>query len=146
MVLVWPNWFGLDHNDLVSTKMNWSGPNCDFLPKWITFGPDQFIFVVTISFWSWPNHYVQVQINLVRPKPYWTDQNCFGHIEGHGISKLWIFIKFAALNSASFLALLNRITEFIIQLTEWFWPHYAMWTFSRQNNWHNESPQHSKQQ
>ena len=66
--------------------MNWSDPNCDFLPKWITFGPDQFILVVTISFWSWPNHYGQVQINLVRPKPFWTDQNRFGHIEGQGIS------------------------------------------------------------
>ena len=47
------------------------------------FGPDQFILVVTILFWS--NHYGQVQINLVRPKPFWTDQNCFGHIEGQGI-------------------------------------------------------------
>ena len=28
----------------------------------------------------------QVQINLVRPKLFWTDQNCFGHIEGQGIS------------------------------------------------------------
>ena len=70
---------------MVMTKMNWSGPNCDFLPKWITFGPDQFILVVTISFWSWPNHYGQVQINLVRPKPFWTDQNCFGDIEEQGI-------------------------------------------------------------
>ena len=26
-----------------------------------------------------------VQINLVRPKAFWTDQNCFGHIEGQGI-------------------------------------------------------------
>ena len=24
--LVWPNWFGLDHNDLISTKMKWSRP------------------------------------------------------------------------------------------------------------------------
>ena len=93
MVLVWPNWFGLDHNDLVMTKMKWSRP------KWIgqvqivifdlcksQFGPDQFILVVTISFWSRPNHYGQVQINLVRPKPFWTDQNCFGHIEGQGIN------------------------------------------------------------
>ena len=40
--------------------------------------------VVTISFWSRPNHYGQVQINLVRPKPFWTDQNCFGHTEGQG--------------------------------------------------------------
>ena len=30
-------------------------------------------------------HYGQVQINLVRPKSIWTDQNCFGHIEGQGI-------------------------------------------------------------
>ena len=39
------------------TKMNWSGPNYDFLPKLITFGPD----------------------------PFWTDKNCFGQIEGQGI-------------------------------------------------------------
>ena len=92
MVLVWPNWFGLDHNDLVTTKMKWSRP------KWIgqvkivihfgrksQFGPDQFILVMTISFWSWPNHYGHVQINLVRPKQFCTDLNCFGHIEGQGI-------------------------------------------------------------
>ena len=66
--------------------MNWSGPNSDYLPKWITFGPDQFILVMTISFWLWPNHYGQVQINLVRLKPFWTNQNCFGHIEGQGIT------------------------------------------------------------
>ena len=41
---------------------------------------------VTNSFWSRPNHYGQVQINLVRPKPFWTDQNSFGHIEGQGIN------------------------------------------------------------
>ena len=76
---------------MVTTKMNWSSSNCDFLPKWIKFGPDQFILVVTISFWSWPNHYGQVQINLVRPKPFWTNQNCFGYIEGQGISFLPIF-------------------------------------------------------
>ena len=27
MVLVWPNWFGLDHNDLVVTKSLWSSHN-----------------------------------------------------------------------------------------------------------------------
>ena len=71
---------------MVTTKMNWSGPNCDFLPNWITiwtwpihFGCDHFILVVTKSLWS-------SQINLVRPKPFWTDRNCFGHIEGQGIS------------------------------------------------------------
>ena len=45
MVLVQPNWFGLDHND------------------------------------------------LVRPKPFWTDQNCFGHIEGQGIKSFSITIE-----------------------------------------------------
>ena len=74
---------------MVTTKINWSGPICDFLPKLITFGPDQFILVMTISFWSWPYHYGQVQINLVRPKPFWTDQNCFGHIEWQGIRAYW---------------------------------------------------------
>ena len=42
------------------------------------FGLDHFILVE-------PNHYGQVQINLVTPKPFWTDQNCFGQIEGQGI-------------------------------------------------------------
>ena len=79
-VLVSPKLFWSDQIDLDLTLMIWSRP------KWITFGPDQFILVVTISFWLWPNHYGQVQINLVRPKPFWTDQNCFGHIEGQGIN------------------------------------------------------------
>ena len=85
VVLVWPNWFGLDHNDLVMTKMKWSWP------KWIGHVQMWFILVenhnldLTNSIWSWPNHYGQVQISLVRPKPYWTDQNCFGHIEGQDI-------------------------------------------------------------
>ena len=69
---------------MVTTKMNWSGPNVIHFGRKSQFGPAQFILVVTISFWSRPNHYGQVQINLVRPKPFWTDQNCFGHIEGQG--------------------------------------------------------------
>ena len=95
MVLVWPNWFELDHNDLVTTKMKWSGP------KWI--GQDQMWFILvenhnlylTNSFWSRPNHYGQVEINSVKPKPFWTDQYHFGHIEGQGISskELEIFMK-----------------------------------------------------
>ena len=68
--------------------MNWSGPNVIHFGRKSQFGPDQFILVVTISFWSRPNHNGQVQIELVRPKPFWTDQNCFGHIEGQGISHL----------------------------------------------------------
>ena len=73
-------------NEMVTNKMNWSGPNVIHFGRKSRFGPDQFILVVTISFWSRPNHYGQVQINLVRPKPFWIDQNCFGHIEGQGIS------------------------------------------------------------
>ena len=71
--------------------MNWSGPNVIHFGRKSQFGPDQFILVVTISFWSRPNHYGQVKINLVRPKPFWTDQNCFGHIEGQGIRISWQF-------------------------------------------------------
>ena len=74
---------------MVTTKMNWSGPNVIHFGRKSRFGPDQFILVVTISFWLRPNHYGQVQINLVRPKLFWTDQNCFGHIEGQGKKHLF---------------------------------------------------------
>ena len=70
---------------MVTTKMNWSGPNVIHFGRKLQFGPNQFILLLTISFWSIRNHYGQVQINLVRPKPFWTDQNCFGHIEGQGM-------------------------------------------------------------
>ena len=70
---------------MVTTKMNWSGPNVIHFGRKSRSGPDQFILVVTISFRLRPNHYGQIQINLVRQKPFWTDQNCFGHIEGQGI-------------------------------------------------------------
>ena len=73
---------------MVTTKMNWSGPN---VIHFGSFGPDQFIMDVTISFWSRPNYYGQVQINLVRPKPFWTNQNCFGHIEGQDNNVLMPF-------------------------------------------------------
>ena len=79
---------------MVTTKMNWSGPNVIHFGRKSQFGPDQFILVMTISFWSRPNHCGQVQINLVRPKPFWTDQNYFGHIEGkgkRGLPMMWYF-------------------------------------------------------
>ena len=95
-VLVGPKRFWSDQIDLDLTIMIWSRPKWNgqvqiviFYQIWITFGPDQLILVVTISFWSWPNHYGQVWINLVRPKPFWTDQNCFGHIEGQGIKEFF---------------------------------------------------------
>ena len=52
MVLVWPNWFGLDLNDLVMTKMKWS------LSKWIgqvqivIFYKNESHLDMTNSFWS----------------------------------------------------------------------------------------------
>ena len=71
MVLVWPDWFGLDHNDLVTTIMKWSWP------KWIgqvqivihfgrksQFGPDQF--------WSRPFHFGGDQIIMVNSKSIWS--------------------------------------------------------------------------
>ena len=30
MIWSWPKWIGRDQNESVTTKMNWSGPNCDF--------------------------------------------------------------------------------------------------------------------
>ena len=79
IVLFWPNWFGLDHNDLVTTKMKWSRP------KWIglvqivifyqnesQFGPDQFILVVTKSLWSSPNQFGQTKTIWDRPKLFWS--------------------------------------------------------------------------
>ena len=88
MVLVWPILFGPDHNDLVTTKMNWSWP------KWIgrvqigpmiyrfgwknQFGPNQFILVMTNSFWSWPIHFGCDLIIMVKSKSIWSDQNHFG--------------------------------------------------------------------
>ena len=76
--------------------MKWSQPKCIGQVQIVIhfgrksrFGPDQFILAVTISFWSRPNHYGQVQINLVRPKPFWTNQNCFCHIEGQGTNLFW---------------------------------------------------------
>ena len=58
--------------------MNWSGPNVIHFGRKSQFGPYQFILVVTKSLWSTPNQFGQT-------KPFWTDQNCFGHIEGLGI-------------------------------------------------------------
>ena len=58
---------------MVTTKMNWSGPNVTHFGRKSQFGPDQFILV-----------YLD-QIIMVKSKSIWSDQNCFGHIEGQGI-------------------------------------------------------------
>ena len=57
---------------MVTTNMNWSGPNCVFLAKWITFRPDQFILVVTKSLWSSPNQFGKTKTILDRPKLFWS--------------------------------------------------------------------------
>ena len=57
--------------------MKWSRPNC--------IGQVQIVIHFGRKSQFGPDHYGQVQINLVRSKPFWTDQNCFGHIEGQGI-------------------------------------------------------------
>jgi hypothetical protein len=78
MVLVWQNWFGLDHNDLATTKMKWSRP------KWIGQVKMWFILVenhnldLTNSFLLWPFHFGRDQIIIVKSKSIWSDQNHFG--------------------------------------------------------------------
>ena len=40
--------------------------------------------------------YVTKTVNLVRPNLFWTNQNCFGHIEGQGsrvLSKFWHHLR-----------------------------------------------------
>ena len=44
-VLVWPSWFGLDHNDLVTTKMKWSPP------KWNGHDQNELVRSKRDSFW-----------------------------------------------------------------------------------------------
>ena len=71
---------------MVMTKMNWSGPNVIHFGRKSQFGSDQFILVVTISFWS-------NQIIMVKSKSIWSDQNHFGHIEGQGTTvQLLVFV------------------------------------------------------
>ena len=41
---------------------------------------------MTKSLWSSPNQFGQTKTILVRPKPFWIDQNCFGHLKGQGSS------------------------------------------------------------
>ena len=98
----------------------------------IHFGKKNHNLDLTISFWSRPNHNGQVQIELVRPKPFWTDQNCFGHIEGQGISHRNLYTPTQALlffsismpathiSSAVISSFLWELTPFLFKVTEWF--------------------------
>ena len=52
MVLVWPNWFGLDHNDLVTTKMKWSRPKWIGLVQIVIFYQNESHLDLNHSFWS----------------------------------------------------------------------------------------------
>ena len=64
-----------DQIDLELTIMIWSRPKrivqvqvVIFYQNESQFGPDQFILVVTISFWSWPFHFGRDQIIMVKSK------------------------------------------------------------------------------
>ena len=83
IVLVWPNWFGLDHINLVTTIMIWSRPKWIWSKLWFSTKMNHNLDL-TNSFWSWPFHFGRDQIIMVRPKTFWTNQNCLGHIEGQG--------------------------------------------------------------
>ena len=79
LIWTWPSWFGHHKNEMVTTKMNWSGPNCHFQRSKITiwtwpihFGRDHFILVVTKSLWSSPNQFGQTKTILDRPKLFWS--------------------------------------------------------------------------
>ena len=78
MVLVWPNWFGLDHNDLVSTKMKWSRPKWIGQVQIVIFYQNESHLDLTNSCWSWPFHFGCDQIIMVKSKSIWSDQNHFG--------------------------------------------------------------------
>ena len=46
---------------MVTTKMNWSGPNMTHFAFGRIFGPDHFILVETKSLWSSPNQFGQTK-------------------------------------------------------------------------------------
>ena len=91
MVLVWPNWFGLDHNDLVTTKMKCSRPKWIGQVQIVIFDFENHNLDLTNSFWSRPFHFGRDQIIMVKSKSIWSDQNHFGHIEGQGIRLIFIW-------------------------------------------------------
>ena len=111
MIWLWPKWIGHNQNDLVGSKLVlliYHSSNLD----------------PTNSFWSWPNHYGQMQINLVRPKPFWTDQSCFGHIEGQGIRNNKIYEL-----KCDFGNILNSICTTQQNDDCWLWANVSMLLF-----------------
>ena len=73
-IMIWsrPKWNGHDQNELVRSKL-WFSTKMNHIWTWpIHFGRDHFILVMTISFWSWPNHYDP------KSKSIWSEQNHFG--------------------------------------------------------------------
>ena len=57
---------------MVTTKMNWSGPNAIHFGRKSQCGPDQFILVETKSLWSSLNQFGQTETILDRPKLFWS--------------------------------------------------------------------------
>ena len=70
MVLVWPNRFGLDHNDLFLTKMKLSQPKWIGQVQIVIFYQNESHLDLTNSFWSC--------FILVVTKSLWSSQNQFG--------------------------------------------------------------------
>ena len=70
---------------MVTTKMNWSGPNVIHFGRKSQFGPDHFILVVTKSLWSSPNQFGQTKTILDQPKLFWSHRRtrhyCLTYIE-----------------------------------------------------------------
>ena len=107
---------------MVTTKMNWSGPNCDFRPLKITiwiwpihFGPDHFILVVTKSLKSSPNQFGQTKTILDRQKLFWSHRRHKAEIQKYlffgsneDIQKsFWNYLTFRYLPSAFQLMVKN---------------------------------------
>ena len=109
--------------------MNWSCPNEIHFGRKSWYGPDQFILVVTISFWSRPNHYGQFQINLVSPKPFWTNQNCFvtRHYNNETSKNKHFLILLSSLIRNSQKPKLKRIFEILWVLFEKIPVFYSDW-------------------
>ena len=128
MVLVWPIQFGLDHNDLVSTKMKWSRPKWIGQVQIVIFYQNESHLDLTNSFWLWPFHFGQDQIIMVKSKSiwsgqnlFWTDQNSFGHIEGQGI-KLTYSVGWYWNNTKSPINILDKTFDPM-------WIRYPIWKF-----------------
>ena len=81
---------------MVTTKMNWSGPNVIHFGIKSQFGRDHFILVETKSLWSSPNQFGQTKTILDRPKLFWSHRKTRHKIDDKMIiTKQFIHIFFS---------------------------------------------------